>query len=66
MIEIKKKKYSTTAFLVKDEVLNVHALFNQFNTPNDKFKSTLFLPKIKSRAFEGGLRTKGYFKNDKK
>ena len=61
MIEI-KKKYSTTAFLVKDEVLNVHALFNQFNTPNDKFKSTLFLPKTKSRAFEGGLRTKGYFK----
>lgn len=64
MIEIKKlkKKYSTTACLIEDELLNMYAHFEQFNAPDDKFISTLFLPKAKNRSFEGGLRTKGYFK----
>ena len=65
MIEI-KKKYSTTAFLVKDEVLNAHDLFKQLNTPNDKFKVLYFYlkPKVEPR---GRIKNKRIFqKNDKK
>jgi len=47
--------YSTTKLLTREEPELV-------NSPEDKFKTILFLPEGEDRVGEGGLRTKGYFK----
>ena len=50
------KKYSTTKLLTKEKP---EILKNRI----DKFQSPLFLPEVRGIKSEGGLRTKGYFKN---
>lgn len=47
--------YSTTKNLVNEKPIIE-------NNKDDKFDTVLFLPKNKERIYEGGLRTKGYFK----
>lgn len=49
------EKYSTTKQIIKENPELIH-------NPEDKFKSVFFLPKVKNRKGEGGLRTKGYLK----
>ncbi|MCI0501790.1 MAG: glycosyltransferase, partial [Epsilonproteobacteria bacterium] len=50
------EKYSTTRLLTQNKPKII-------NNPDDKFKTLLFLPDGENRKGEGGLRTKGYFKN---
>lgn len=50
------ENYSTTKLLIKEKPEIV-------NHPEDKFESMLLLPKGEERSGEGGLRTRGYFKN---
>lgn len=49
------ENYSTTRLLTQEKPEIV-------NTPDDKFKTVLFLSEGENRKGEGGLRTKGYFK----
>lgn len=50
------EEFSTTRLLTKEKPVIV-------NNPKDRFESVLFLPEAKNRKGEGGLRTRGYFKN---
>jgi glycosyltransferase involved in cell wall biosynthesis len=55
------EKFSTTRLVVNDEDLILN-LIKKSNKSEDKFKTVLFLPKGVDRQGEGGLRTKGCFK----
>lgn len=50
------QKYSTTRLLTQEKL-------GIINSSEDKFETILFLPEGEGRKGEGGLRTKGYFKN---
>jgi len=56
--------YSTTRHVRKVTPEVVLAEIKAEQKPEDQFETVLFLPEGESRQGEGGLRTKGYFKNN--
>ena len=55
-------RFSTTRCMIKADPQEMAEVVKQSNKPEDKFETVLFLPEGEGRQGEGGLRTKGYFK----
>lgn len=56
------ESYSTTRRVIKLDPQEIECMVQQFNKPEDKFKTLPFLSEGEGRQGLGGLRTKGYFK----
>lgn len=54
------EKYENSGFSTTQSLVSIRPKI--VNSPDDRFKSLLFLPENADRTHEGGLRTKGYFK----
>jgi len=55
-------RYSTTRRVRKADPADIAAELKAASKPEDQFETLLFLPEGEGRKSEGGLRTRGYFK----